>query len=74
MTMRDPDKSAQNIFVSLPGRIVCSMIPLLLAFGGCRSDRPRLEMIGHNGSLEPLRRLFNAEKDRPRILAVLSPT
>ena len=25
-------------------------------------------------SLEPLRRQFNAEKDKPRVLAILSPT
>ena len=48
-------------------------LPLLLALAGCHSGSGRMEMIDTNGSLQPLRGRFNAERDRVRVVALLSP-
>ncbi len=37
-------------------------------------DMESKALISLADSLEPLRRQFNAEKDKPRVLAILSPT
>ena len=47
------------------------LLPFLLTLTACA---PSTAVIDLHDSLEPLRQRFNAERDRPRILAVFSPT
>lgn len=49
------------------------MMAVVLAPAGCQAGSGGLELIELRGSLRQLRERFNAEKDRPRAVALLSP-
>lgn len=51
-------------------KISC-IVAFLAVFAGCHSPRVELAML--DSSAEPLQTRFNAEKDRPRVLALFSP-
>ncbi|MBI1826649.1 MAG: hypothetical protein HYR83_09730 [Planctomycetes bacterium] len=52
---------------------VSCLAPLLLTFTGCRMVSPRSELTVLNGSIEPLRKAFNADQERMRVVAIFSP-
>lgn len=48
-------------------------VSFLIALTGCQGTAKRSNMIVLGESMEPLRERFNAEKHRPRIVALFSP-
>ncbi|HKQ50280.1 MAG TPA: hypothetical protein VJZ71_19560 [Phycisphaerae bacterium] len=50
--------------------LAVALFPLYL--GGCASGPSRLVTLGD--SIEPVRSTFNADRDKPRVVAVFSPT
>ncbi len=47
--------------------------PLLLVLGCGHVGCARAEMNDLDGSVQPVRKRFNAEKDRSRVVAIFSP-
>lgn len=48
--------------------------PLLVAFSAGQADEQAAHLIYLQDSLVPLQERFNAQPDRPQVLAIFSPT
>ena len=47
---------------------------VVVVVAGCQPDAGAVRLVPLRGSENPLRERFNADRDRPRIVALLSPT
>ncbi len=54
-------------------KFIAFAYPLGLTISLAQIGCAHVELIDLAGSLEPLRARFNAERDRPRIVAIFSP-
>jgi len=58
-------------------RLFLGALSLLLLVGGCShspSMRTTISLVNLADTVEPMRARFNRDRDRPRFVAILSPT
>jgi hypothetical protein len=48
-------------------------LPVVLSLAGCQAGSRSIELIDLNGSVQPLRERFNADRGRLRVVALFSP-
>ena len=70
--MRNMNMTARAGLAALSGALIVGTIAGETAAQA--DDEAAIEMVTLGGSLQPLIDRFNAEKDKPRIVALLSPT